>query len=115
MKVPEQYRLIDKESGNNNNGTFLIPSARGKVILVVVRENSLLEKIKVTVGGTKPTMPELFRIVYLFWGDEEGEYTIFYHGSIAGVYRSKVSTRKEPFLDADHNLMNVMEGNDFGN
>lgn len=114
MKAPEQYRLIDKESGDNNNGTFLIPNGSGKTILVVVRENSLLEKIKITIGGARPNLKELFKVINLFWGEEDGEYTIYNRGSITGVYRNKVSAKKEPFLDAGHNLFNILEGNDFG-
>jgi hypothetical protein len=105
MKIPEQFRVVDGESGSNNNGTFIIPSYSGKMMLVIVRDNSQEEKLKISIGGSTPGWRDLCKLIMMFWGEEERkveDFTILQGKSVTGIYRAKKNIRCEPIFDDDH-------------
>lgn len=105
MKMPERYRFTGKggTADKAKSGTFLIPNDKGKVLLVIAGVDRGLEKLKITTGGSKPALRDLFKVINLFWGEEQGKYTIYYRGSIAGVYFDNANIFYEPAFDeGDH-------------
>ena len=106
MNLPIKYQIVTEiaKYGIENVGylgTFLIPNSKGKMLLVIVQQTRFWEKIKVTIGGEKPTWDDLLKLTKLFWGTEEGVFTIYYRGCIAAVYNNKLNNKKEEIFDSD--------------